>query len=112
MVLQCEMGNGVDADEVPDGSGEFGLAPTNPIPCKTIFGSTAYLGRLRASDGTKVTYKRNGSINADHEPGPTDIYNVLHRDGHKLATIYICPYHKRISGKAPRGFTLATHSFA
>ena len=41
MVLQCEMGNGVDADEVPNGSGEFGLAPTNPIPCKTIFGSTA-----------------------------------------------------------------------
>ena len=112
LVLQCEMRNGVDADEVPNGSGEFGLSPTNPIPCKTTFGSTAYLGRLRAPDDTKVTYTRIGSMNHNLEPGPTDAYDVFHRDGRKLATIYICPYHKRISGKAPRGLTLATHSFA
>jgi hypothetical protein len=103
---------GVDANELPNGHGEFGLTPTNPIPCKTVFGSTAYLGRLRASDGTKVKYERIGSVQSDVSPNPIDAYDVAHRDGRKLATIYISPYHQRISERAPRGFALAEHSFA
>jgi hypothetical protein len=52
----CE--DGVDADELPNGRGEFGWDPANPIPCNTVFGSTVYLSRLRASDGAKVVYTR------------------------------------------------------
>ncbi|HEY3655817.1 MAG TPA: hypothetical protein VGL34_12690 [Steroidobacteraceae bacterium] len=56
MIRLCE--GGVDADELPNGRGEFGWDPANPIPCNTVFGSTVYLSRLRASDGAKVVYTR------------------------------------------------------
>jgi hypothetical protein len=104
MSLMCE--DGVDADELPNGRGEFGLVPSNPIPCKTVFGSTAYLGRLCASDGAKVIYNRVGSFRSDVSPHPVDAYEISHPDGQKLATIFISPYQRRISGKAPRGFML------
>jgi hypothetical protein len=111
MGAMCE--GGVDADEMPNGSGEYGLAANNPIPCRTILGSTAYLGRLRAADGTKVNYERIGSIRSDVSPQPVDVYEISHRTGQRpLAKLYISPYQKRISGKAPRGFILAENSFA
>lgn len=110
MSAMCE--GGVDADEMPNGTGEYGLAATNPIPCRTILGSTAYLGRLRAADGTKVNYKRIGSIQSEVSPQPIDMYEISHRTGQRLVTLHISPYQKRISGKAPRGFILAENSFA
>lgn len=110
MSAMCE--DGVDADEMPNGTGEYGLTATNPIPCKTTFGSTAYLGRLRAADGAKVAYERLGSTQSSVSPKPIDIYGVTHPNGRSLATLYISPYHKRISAKAPRGFILAENSFA
>ena len=109
MNAMCEAG--VDADEMPYGTGEYGLTATNPIPCRTIFGSTAYLGRLRAADGAKVSYDRLGSTQASVSPHPIDIYRVNHPTGRELATLYISAYQKRISGKAPRGFVLADNSF-
>ncbi|QLG88417.1 hypothetical protein HQ393_13350 [Chitinibacter bivalviorum] len=105
MSLMCE--DGVDADELPNGQGEFGVTPSNPIPCKTIFGSTAYLGCLRTPDGTKIVYERVGSFGSDASPHPVDAYEISHPNGEKLATLFISPYQKRISGKAPRGFKLA-----
>jgi hypothetical protein len=110
MDAMCE--TGVDADEMPNGTGEYGLTATNPIPCKTIFGSTAYLGRLRAADGAKVAYERLGSTQSSVSAYPIDIYGVTHPNGRSIATLYISPYHKRISAKAPRGFILAENSFA
>ena len=110
MNAMCE--GGVDADEMPTGTGEFGFVSTNPIPCKTVFGSTAYLGRLRAADGSKVGYERLGSTQSAASPHPIDIYEVALSTGRKLATLYVSPYQKRISGKAPLGFTLAENSFA
>lgn len=103
--------NGIDADEMPNGRGEFGMAPSNPIPCKTIFGSTAYLGRLRTLEGDKVGYDRTGSVASDVSEYPVDAYEIRHPNGQKLATFYISPYQKRISGKAPRGFKLVDISF-
>lgn len=103
--LREEVGLGVD--ELPNGRGEFGLSPSNPIPCKTIFGSTAYLVRFRMPDGIKVVYERIGSMNSDASPYPVDAYAISHPDGRKLATLFISPYQKRISGKAPRAFKLA-----
>jgi hypothetical protein len=110
MSALCE--GGVDADEMPNGTGEYGLTATNPIPCRTVFGSTSYLGRLRAADGTKVNYERIGSTQSETSPQPIDMYEISHRTGKKLATLYISPYQKRISGKAPRGLILAENSFA
>jgi hypothetical protein len=102
--LLCE--DGIDADEMPNGQGEFGMESTNPIPCKTVFGSTAYLGRLRTLDGTKVVYERSGSIMTDLSPHPIDMYKISHPNGQKLTTLYISPYQKRVSRKAPQGFSL------
>lgn len=110
MSLMCE--DGIDADEFPNAAGEYGLVVSNPVPCRTVFGSTAYLGRLRAADGAKVSYERLGSTQSPVSPHPIDVYEVAHPTGRKLATLYISPYQKRISGKAPRGFVLAENSFA
>ena len=110
MILMCE--DGVDADEMPNGTGEFGMTSSNPIPCKTVFGSIAYLGRLRTLGGIKVAYERAGSVASDVSPHPVDAYEVLHPDGHKLATLFISPYQKRISCKAPRGFKLGDVSLS
>jgi hypothetical protein len=104
--------DGVDADEMPNGTGEYGLAATNPIPCRTVVGNTGYLGRLRAADGAKVAYERLGSTQSSVSPHPIDIYGVKHPTGRQLATPYVSPYQKRISAKAPRGFILAENSFA
>src|SRR5262249_6921638 len=104
---------GADADELPNGRGEFGMAPSNPIPCKTVYGSTSYLGRLRTLSGTKVVYRRLGPVPSDVVTPPlVDAYEISNPDGQKLATLFISPYQKRNSGKAPRGFTLAGTSFS
>lgn len=104
MSVLCE--HGVDADEMPNGSGDFGMTQSNPIPCRTIFGSTSYLSRLRAPDGAKIIYKRIGSFTSGVSPHQVDAYEVSHPDGEKLATLFISAYQKRTSGKPPRGFTL------
>lgn len=104
MSMMCE--DGCDADEIPGGEGEFGYSINNPIPTKTPMGSTSYLARLRSSDGSKVVYERQGSTSAPISSQPIDIYLVSHPDGTHIATLYISPYHKRNSNKAPKGFTL------
>lgn len=70
MCRMCE--DGVDADEMPDGKGEFGMTPSNPIPCKTIFGSKAYLARLRTPNNLSVAYTRSGSFGSEASPHPVD----------------------------------------
>ena len=99
--------DGVDTDDIPKAYGPFGLCKTNPIPTKSVVGSNAYLESLRTKDGRRVTASRMGSTSAaDVTSGMIDIYQ-LSADGHAVATIYVCPYHKRNSGKAPAGFHLA-----
>jgi len=107
MSLMCE--DGCETDEIPGGYGEFGYEVTNPIPTKTVFGSTSYLARLRAPDGTKVLYKRRGSTDSPVSSHPVDEYVISHPDGRQLATLYLSPYHKRNSEKKPRGFNLVLY---
>ncbi|MDR0234468.1 MAG: hypothetical protein LBI31_06700 [Zoogloeaceae bacterium] len=98
--------NGVDSDEIPGGYGAFGLCKTNPVPTFGIPGSYEYLARLRTDDGHPVESSRMGSTSAkDVTSGMIDIYRVS-RGGENLATVFLCPYHKRNSGKAPDGFRL------
>lgn len=99
--------DGCDADELPGASGEFGLSPSNPIPTKTILGSTNYLERLRTSDGEKVLFERIGSFSSEVTAHPVDGYAIKLPGGADLATLYLSPYQKRNSGKVPRGFILA-----
>lgn len=95
----------VDADELPNGVGSFGLAVTNPIPTRNVPGSNEYLSRLRTMRGTPLETSRVGSTSAKEiTNGMIDIY-VVNADGQET-TLYICPYHKRNSHKAPDGFIL------
>jgi hypothetical protein len=99
--------DGCDTDEIPGGHGEFGHEITNPIPTKTLFGSTSYLAQLRTPDGTKVLYARQGSLKSPVSDHPVDAYVISHPDSGQLAVLYLSPYHKRNSEKVPRGFTIA-----
>ena len=99
--------DGVDTDDIPKAYGPFGLCKTNPIPTRSVVGSNAYLESLRTKDGRRVSANRMGSTSAeDVTSGMIDIYQ-LSADGQPVATIYVCPYHKRNSAKAPDGFYLA-----
>lgn len=98
--------DGVDADELPNGIGEFGLSPNNPIPCETILGSIIYLESLRTSNGDKVLNKRIGSFNSNIISHPVDGYEIFDLNGQKIAVIFISPYQKRNSEKAPKGFKI------
>jgi hypothetical protein len=106
----CE--DGVDADELPNGRGDFGWVPTNPIPCNTVLGSTVYLSRLRRPDGAKVDYRRVASVVSDVSPHPVDVYELSHPDGQKLTPIFTSAYQKRNSNKSPSGLKLAPEAFS
>lgn len=97
--------DGADEDKLPGASGEFGHSMSNPIPTKTIFGSTSYLARLRAPDGEKVLYERIGSFSSEVSPNPIDGYAIKHPNGTDLGTLYLSPYQRRNSNMIPKGFT-------
>lgn len=96
---------GTTGDKVPGGQGEFGLDLSNPVPTVSVRGSNYYLSRLRHR-GRPVEAKRVGSFSSDATPGMVDGY-TLSVSGISVGTVYICPYHKRISRVAPQGFSLA-----
>ncbi|MCX8020842.1 MAG: hypothetical protein N2747_10150 [Chitinophagaceae bacterium] len=96
---------GTDKDEMPEGYGEFGLEITNPIPTSSIPDSYFYLDSLRTKNGEEVTYKRIGSMKAPNIKHPIDAYRIF-ANGKQIATIYICPYNKKNSTKAPNGFKI------
>ena len=97
----------MDTDDIPKGYGPYGLCKTNPVPTRGVPGSNEYLSRLRTSDGEKIDSSRIGSTRAeDVTSGAIDMYSIS-RGGVSLGTIYLCPYHKRNSSKAPEGFRLA-----
>lgn len=96
---------GTDQDTLPNGYGEYGYDITNPIPVKTVFGNIAYLSRLRTLDGVKVEYERIGSSKSPISDHPVDGYEIF-AGGQKVAVLYIDPYNKKNSRKAPRNFKL------
>lgn len=96
---------GTSGDMIPGGYGEFGLELSNPVPTVSVRGSNYYLSRLRHR-GLLIEADRLGSMSSDVTPGNVDAY-ILSAAGINISTIYICPYHKRISRVAPKGFSLA-----
>jgi hypothetical protein len=95
--------DGCDTDEIPGAEGRFGWDVSNPIPTHTTFGSTSYLGRLRTQRGETVSYERIGSFTSPASPMPVDGYEIRDPGGTDLGVIYISPYHRRNSQKAPEG---------
>ena len=97
---------GTDEDEIPGGTGEFGISINNPIPTNTIAGSRVYLNNLITENGSKVTYERQGSTISEKIEKPIDLYSIYDGNKKKIAEIYISPYHKKNSKKAPKGFNI------
>lgn len=97
---------GTDKDIMLEGYGEFGLEITNPIPTSSIPDSYLYLGRLRTQNGSEIIYNRIGSMGAPNISHSIDGYSIS-SNGQKIATVYICPYNKKTSSKAPKGFMLS-----
>lgn len=83
----------------------FGLEVTNPIATSSIPDSYFYLDRLKTKNGSSITYRRIGSMNAPNIKPLIDAYSIS-VNGKEIATIYICPYNKKTSTKAPPGFEL------
>jgi hypothetical protein len=96
---------GIDVDELPGATGEFGLTSTNPIPTRTVFGTISYLAKLRTSEGGKVSYERTGSMESNLSRFPIDSYEVIDAHIKRMGTLYFSPYQKRNSKRVPRGFT-------
>ena len=96
---------GTDSDVMPEGIGEFGLELTNPIPVNTVFGSNAYLRNLVTTDGSGIEYERIGSMKAPNISAMIDGYSIKIKN-EQIAIIYICPYNKKNSNIAPKGFKL------
>lgn len=99
--------NGTTEDIHPKGIGQFGYEETNPVPTNNIFGSRAYLNRLRDKNGNPIEYERLGSIEVNNIENPIDRYKITDSNGSVLGIIYISPYQQTISKKAPDGFLMS-----
>ena len=97
--------DGTDKEEMPESYGEFGLEITNPIPTSSIPQNIFYLDRLRTIDNIAITYDRIGSTRAQNIQLPIDVYEIF-VNGKHTTKLYICPYNKKTSTKAPKGFKL------
>ena len=96
---------GSDADVIPTGLGDFGFQATNPIPVRGIAGIGFYLNRLRMDDGRPIAHQRQRAVGVHGIENPIDEYQIS-LGGKPVATLYISPYHRRISAQAPLGFRL------
>lgn len=93
-----------DRDEIPGAIGRFGLDPTNPIPIHGIPNSRIYLENLLQADGGIIRFTRKGSSHVSSINLPIDHYLIYNKKGEYLTSIFISPYHKKCSEKAPEGF--------
>lgn len=94
-----------ELDEIPQGYGKFGLDKTNPIPIKHVIDSGFYLGDLKTKEGEKITFERIGNVAAPNIEMPIDAYEIFCND-RMITTLYLSPYHKKTSTKAPDNFYL------
>ena len=90
-----------ETDRWPNATGEFGLAPTNPILVVDSIGMLAYCSHLRW-EGKPVIFFSGGStreaIFSSH---------VFSLDGKYLDRLYFDAFHRFRSKSVPRGYTWA-----
>lgn len=94
----------IDADEFPNGLGDFGSL-SNPIPCGSIIDARRYLSHLTTAEGKCVSFERVGSFQSEACEMPVDGY-IIKVDGVNTKSLYLSPYQIRNSKKAPCGFVL------
>lgn len=94
---------GTQLEEMPDGFGEFGWEPTNPVPASSIRDGYEYLDNLTTLT-SDVSYVRVGSLQVENIPSPVDEYQFYAADGSELCKIYMNSYNARTSTKLPQGF--------
>lgn len=104
-------------DEIPMAAGEFGLAPTNPIPLgsdNTGRKQVRYFSRLRSASGETISWSHVGSLplagvlagrQMPQTLSTVDVF-LVNVDGAVPVTMYGCTAFLRDSNKAPRGFVL------
>jgi tetratricopeptide (TPR) repeat protein len=99
---------GYDDNEIPIGFGEFGRCLTNPIPVRGITANEVYLGKLLTEDDKKIKWERTGSREPEVKgiDGVIDIYKIFTEDKKDLGFLYIFPYNRKTSNKAPEGFKI------
>lgn len=95
---------GATTDVIPGAYGEYGLCVTNPIPTRGIPSNETYLSSLSLLSGEPFHWERIGSFDSPNIEHPIDGYEIITERGDNLCTIYISPYQKTISRKAPKGF--------
>ena len=96
--LQQLMAAGGGVDQLPGATGDFGRAPTNPIPVNGPLGELIYISNLVTSDGTQVIGHRLGSVDR------IDAYEVVAVDGSRWDLLYFDYYHTRKSRELPTGY--------
>ena len=101
---------GATTDVIPGAYGEYGLCVTNPIPTDGIPSNETYLSSLSLLSGEPFYWERIGSFAAPNIEHPIDGYEIISDSGDNLCTIYISPYQKSISRKAPKGFYICGSS--
>lgn len=102
-------------DQMPNGYGEFGLTPSNPIPLNFSTGSGQYLSSLGTESCRRVSFEFTDSVDSDVVPKemrellsftkPIEVA-VIYANGVEVATLYVLPCFTRDSSKAPRGFKI------
>ena len=97
---------GINCDKILSGDGDFGRAPTNPIPVNGPIGQVMYLSRLRTSDkNCPLMFHRVGSVPNGNRA--IDMYEVLSTDDRVREYLFLSLYHPRKSMLAPSGHKLA-----
>jgi hypothetical protein len=97
---------GVNCDEIPGATGDFGKVPTNPIPVNGPIGEIKYLGRLKLKNGPGIIFHRLGSVTIPQFEYPIDAFEIVSSDGKFWDFLYVDFYHPRRSTQAPKGYVL------
>jgi hypothetical protein len=97
---------GCASDEIPGASGEFGFEPTNPIPARGVVSNERYLDRLRTADGKGIQHRRVRSLVVPGLNGRVDHYEITQNEK-TLCVLFLHPYNRKVSSRAPSGFRLA-----
>ena len=88
-------------DVVPNGSGEYGRHPNNPVPVNGPIGELLYLSSLSTSNGWPIAFQRLGSW------GQIDVFEIMSFDGREWDVFCFDMYYPRKSRKAPAGFEIS-----
>lgn len=88
--------------------GEYGYSPTNPLLAQDISESKNLLSELVLSDGSPISFEREGSTTVSNLSRPVDKYAIYDSSGEKLTTLYVYCYHMGTAYSAPEGFALAS----